>query len=81
MGLLPSEILELDWSDIDLDFGVVTVAKGSTKRVLRLDGALKELLFGIKNDNSQGLILSKAFTRQCCISRFNLMLVDAAYRG
>ena len=63
---LPSqqEILELDWADIDLDFGVVTVAKGSTKRVLRLDGALKELLFGIKNDNSQGLILSKAFTRQ-----------------
>ena len=36
LGLLPSEILELDWSDIDLDFGVVTVAKGSTKRVLRL---------------------------------------------
>ena len=26
LGLLPSEILELDWSDIDLDFGVVTVA-------------------------------------------------------
>ena len=64
LGLLPSEILELKWEDIDLDFGVVTVAKGSTKRVLRLDGALKELLFGIKNDNSQGLILSKAFTRQ-----------------
>ena len=64
LGLLPSEILELDWADIDLDFGVVTVAKGSTKRVLRLDGALKELLFRIRNDNSQGLILSKAFTRQ-----------------
>ena len=28
LGLLPSEILELDWADIDLDFGVVTVAKG-----------------------------------------------------
>lgn len=64
LGLLPSEILELKWEDIDLDFGVVTVAKGSTKRVLRLDGALKELLFRIRNDNSQGLILSKAFTRQ-----------------
>ena len=57
-------IRDRKWEDIDLDFGVVTVAKGSTKRVLRLDGALKELLFGIKNDNSQGLILSKAFTRQ-----------------
>ena len=30
LGLLPSEILELDWADIDLDFGVVTGAKGST---------------------------------------------------
>ncbi|MBS6379951.1 MAG: site-specific tyrosine recombinase XerD, partial [Streptococcus sp.] len=52
LGLLPSEFLELDWADIDLAFGIVTVAKGSTKRVLRLDGALKQSLLMIKNENS-----------------------------
>lgn len=64
LGLLPSEFLELDWADIDLAFGIVTVAKGSTKRVLRLDGALKQSLLMIKNENSQGLLLGKPFTRQ-----------------
>ena len=56
LGLLPSEILELDWSDIDLDFGVVTVAKGTTKRVLRLEADLKQYLLAIKDVNSQGLL-------------------------
>ena len=55
LGLLPSEFLELDWADIDLAFGIVTVAKRSTKRVLRLDGALKQSLLMIKNENSQWL--------------------------
>lgn len=64
LGLLPSEFLELDWADIDLAFGIVTVAKGSTKRVLRLDGALKQSLLMIKNENSQGLLLGNPFTRQ-----------------
>ena len=64
LGLLPSEFLELDWADIDLAFGIVTVAKGSTKRVLRLDGALKQSLLMIQNENSQGLLLGKPFTRQ-----------------
>lgn len=64
LGLLPSEFLELDWADIDLAFGIVTVAKGSTKRVLRLDGALKQSLLMIKNENSQGLLLGKPLTRQ-----------------
>ena len=64
LGLLPSEFLELDWADIDLAFGIVTVSKGSTKRVLRLDGALKQSLLMIQNENSQGLLLSKIFTRQ-----------------
>ena len=59
LGLLPSEILELDWSDIDLDFGVVTVAKGTTKRVLRLEADLKQYLLAIKDVNSQGLLLGK----------------------
>ncbi len=56
LGRLPSEILELDWSDIDLDFGVVTVAKGSTKRVLRLEADVKQYLLAIKDVNSQGLL-------------------------
>lgn len=64
LGLLPSEILELDWSDIDLDFGVVTVAKGTTKRVLRLEADLKQYLLAIKDVNSQGLLLGKVYTRQ-----------------
>lgn len=64
LGLLPSEFLELDWADIDLAFGIVTVAKGSTKRVLRLDGALKQSLLMIQNENSQGLLLGNPFTRQ-----------------
>lgn len=64
LGLLPSEFLELDWADIDLVFGIVTVAKGSTKRVLRLDGALKQSLLMIKDETSQGLLLGKPFTRQ-----------------
>lgn len=64
LGLLPSEFLELDWADIDLAFGIVTVAKGSTKRVLRLDGALNQSLLVIKNENSQGLLLGKPYTRQ-----------------
>ena len=64
LGLLPSEILELDWANIDLDFGVITVAKGSTKRVLRLDGTLKQFLLEIKDGNSQGLLFGKAYTRQ-----------------
>lgn len=64
LGLLPSEFLELDWADIDLAFGIVTVAKGSTKRVLRLDGALKQSLLMIQNENSQGLLLGKPLTRQ-----------------
>ena len=64
LGLLPSEFLELDWADIDLAFGIVTVAKGSTKRVLRLDGALKQSLLMIQNENSQVLLLGKPFTRQ-----------------
>ena len=64
LGLLPSEILELNWSDIDLDFGVVTVAKGTTKRVLRLEADLKQYLLAIKDVNSQGLLLGKVYTRQ-----------------
>ena len=55
LGLLPSEILELDWSDIDLDFGVVTVAKGSTKRVLRLEADVKQYLLAIKDAKQPGL--------------------------
>ena len=64
LGLLPSEILELDWADIDLDFGVVTVAKGSTKRVLRLEADVKQYLLAIKDVNSQGLLLGKVYTLQ-----------------
>ena len=64
LGLLPSEILELNWSDIDLDFGVLTVAKGTTKRVLRLEADLKQYLLAIKDVNSQGLLLGKVYTRQ-----------------
>ena len=64
LGLLPSEFLELNWADIDLAFGIVTVAKGSTKRVLRLAGALKQSLLMIKHESSQGLLLGKPFTRQ-----------------
>ena len=47
-----------------MDFGVVTVAKGSTKRVLRLDGALKELLFRLRPAPRPGLPSRPAFTRQ-----------------
>ena len=74
LGLLPSEFLELDWADIDLAFGIVTVAKGSTKRVLRLDGALKQSLLMIKNENSPSLVNG-------CISKFRLMLLHVDYLG
>ena len=37
------------------NFGVVTVAKGSTKRVLRLEADVKQYLLAIKDVNSQGL--------------------------
>ena len=76
LGLLPSEILELDWSDIDLDFGVVTVAKGSTKRVLRLEADVKQYLLAIKDVNSQGLLLGKVYTRQWLYKQIQTYVSD-----
>ena len=73
LGLLPSEILELDWADIDLDFGVVTVAKGSTKRVLRLEADVKQYLLAIKDVNSQGLLLG---TRQWLYKQIQTYVSD-----
>ena len=81
LGLLPSEILELDWADIDLDFGVVTVAKGSTKRVLRLEADVKQYLLAIKDANSQGLCFwVSSILDNGCISKSRLMLVTVVYR-
>ena len=76
LGLLPSEILELDWADIDLDFGVVTVAKGSTKRVLRLEADVKQYLLAIKDVNSQGLLLGKVYTRQWLYKQIQTYVSD-----
>lgn len=78
LGLLPSEILELDWSDIDLDFGVVTVAKGTTKRVLRLEADLKQYLLAIKDVNSQGLLLGKVYTRQWLYKQIQTYVSDCS---
>ena len=69
-------ILELDWSDIDLDFGVVTVAKGSTKRVLRLEADVKQYLLAIKDVNSQGLLLGKVYTRQWLYKQIQTYVSD-----
>ena len=76
LGLLPSEILELNWSDIDLDFGVLTVAKGTTKRVLRLEADLKQYLLAIKDVNSQGLLLGKVYTRQWLYKQIQTYVSD-----
>ena len=76
LGLLPSEILELKWEDIDLDFGVVTVAKGSTKRVLRLEADVKQYLLAIKDVNSQGLLLGKVYTRQWLYKQIQTYVSD-----
>ena len=69
LGLLPSEIL-------DLDFGVVTVAKGSTKRVLRLEADVKQYLLAIKDANSQGLLLGKLYTRQWLYKQIQTYVSD-----
>ena len=76
LGLLPSEILELNWSDIDLDFGVLTVAKGTSKRVLRLEADLKQYLLAIKDVNSQGLLLGKVYTRQWLYKQIQTYVSD-----
>ena len=81
LGLLPSEILELDWADIDLDFGVVTVAKGSTKRVLRLEADVKQYLLAIKDVNSQGLLLGKVYTRQWLYKQIQTYVSDCGLSG
>ena len=81
LGLLPSEILELDWADIDLDFGVVTVAKGSTKRVLRLEADVKQYLLAIKDINSQGLLLGKVYTRQWLYKQIQTYVSDCGLSG
>ena len=76
LGLLPSEFLELDWADIDLAFGIVTVAKGSTKRVLRLEADVKQYLLAIKDVNSQGLLLGKVYTRQWLYKQIQTYVSD-----
>ena len=81
LGLLPSEILELDWADIDLDFGVVTVAKGTTKRVLRLEADVKQYLLAIKDVNSQGLLLGKVYTRQWLYKQIQTYVSDCGLSG
>ena len=67
LGLLPSEILELDWVDIDL---------GSTKRVLRLEADVKQYLLAIKDVNSQGLLLGKVYTRQWLYKQIQTYVSD-----
>ena len=76
LGLLPSEILELDWADIDLNFGVVTVTKATTKRVLRLEVDVKQYLLAIKDANSQGLLLGKVYTRQWLYKQIQTYVSD-----
>ena len=80
LGLLPSEILELDWADIDLDFGVVTVAKGSTKRVLRLEADVKQYLWLLKMSTARACFWVRSILDNGCISKSRLMLVTVAYR-
>ena len=66
----------MDWADIDLDFGVVTVAKGSTKRVLRLEADVKQYLLAIKDVNSQGLLLGRYILDNGCISKIQTYVSD-----
>ncbi|WP_418613742.1 site-specific tyrosine recombinase XerD [Streptococcus vestibularis] len=81
LGLLPSEILELDWADIDLNFGVVTVTKATTKRVLRLEADVKQYLLAIKDINSQGLLLGKVYTRQWLYKQIQTYVSDCGLSG
>ena len=59
-----------------MDFGVVTVAKGSTKRVLRLEADVKQYLLAIKDVNSQGLLLGKVYTRQWLYKQIQTYVSD-----
>lgn len=66
LGLLPVEVLSLSWSALDLDFGVVTVAKGPSRRVLKLTTALNLLLKQCQ-DSTDDLVFSRQgqpYTRQ-----------------
>ena len=52
------------------------MAKGTTKRVLRLEADLKQYLLAIKDVNSQGLLLGKVYTRQWLYKQIQTYVSD-----
>ena len=57
------------------------MAKGSTKRVLRLEADVKQYCWLLKIVNSQGLLFGvRSILDNGCISKSRLMLVTVAYR-
>ncbi|MDQ0222251.1 site-specific tyrosine recombinase XerD [Streptococcus moroccensis] len=71
LGLLPSEILQLKASDLELDFKVITVSRGSVKRVLKLPN---QLLPYLENLPKEGLLFAKnerPYSRQWFSNQLN----------
>ncbi|MGT2666849.1 site-specific tyrosine recombinase XerD [Streptococcus rifensis] len=74
LGLLPSEILQLKATDLELDFKVITVRRGSDKRVLKLPN---QLLPFLNNLPKEGLLFAKnerPYSRQWFSNQLNLYL-------
>lgn len=81
LGLLPVEILQLSWSDLDLDFGIVTIAKGQTRRVLKLTKPLKALLQN-RNQDGEGLVFDRQgqpYSRQWLYKQLQAYVTTCGY--